>query len=79
VSTPYDTTSADGARLAPPPLLLAIAQAADLLVEAATFALLREALEPESRNHERATDELAKFLTLSRVAIADALSYLEEE
>jgi len=55
----------------------------DLLEEAACHALLRDVfhtIQPDdSDTYRRATNEIERCLTLSRVAVADGLSSLEEE
>ena len=78
MSAAKDSTSPNSAFLAPEPLS-SIALGQDLLVKAGCCCVLGDLLEPESPAYERATQELAKVLVLARVAIADALSHLEDE
>jgi hypothetical protein len=67
--------------LAPAVLQLtgAISTAMDLLEAAGGLMLLREVLEPDTPEYENATQELAKFLVLARVSIADALAVVEAD
>jgi hypothetical protein len=50
-----------------------------LLEAAGGLMLLREVLEPDTPEYENATQELAKFLVLARVSIADALAIVEAD